>query len=167
MGCGCNQQSLNKTPVWRPLSENQLKIVKNTIGIYYLGTVTKNVGDNVTFNAAVSGGTAPYTYTWTGLPSSISGANKNVLTGTVSTEGTYDVTVTVKDNTGATVSTTQTLVVGTGGTIPPTPLPGISDTINNFIIWMKQSTQITQQTSVPNYVIVGGGAAVAYLMLRG
>ncbi len=80
-------------------------------------SITPNtvVVDNpVVFDAVVSGGTSPYTYTWSGLPTPCY-SNSNTFTCSPNTAGTYTVTVTVNN----TVSASQTLVI-TSATPPPT-----------------------------------------------
>lgn len=58
-------------------------------------------GTSVAFSASVSGGAAPYTYSWTGLPSGCAAANAAVIVCTPSSSGSISVTVTVKDANGA------------------------------------------------------------------
>jgi len=71
---------------------------------------TITVGQPVNITAVVSGGTAPYIYSWTGLPSPCSGTT-GTITCSPNTAGTYNIGVTVTDSTGAKASTTGTLVV--------------------------------------------------------
>jgi len=47
---------------------------------------------------SASGGTAPYTWTGTGLPAGLSLSTGGVVSGTPTTAGTYNVTVTAKDS---------------------------------------------------------------------
>lgn len=65
-----------------------------------------------------TGGTAPYTCAWSGLPPGVvagaGGAASDPFRagGNVTTEGTYAVTATVKDSTGATAVASAPVVVG-------------------------------------------------------
>jgi Putative Ig domain len=52
-------------------------------------------------DASASGGTEPYTYAYTGLPSGCTTANTSALSCTPETSGTYNVTVTVTDGGGS------------------------------------------------------------------
>ncbi len=70
------------------------------------------IGESVTFTAAVTGGTAPYTYTWNGLPTGCASVNSPTLTCIPTVKGAYSVSVKVTDATGASVtSSAQTVSV--------------------------------------------------------
>ena len=58
-----------------------------------------------------SGGTAPYTWTATGLPAGLSLSTGGLLTGTATTAGNYAVQFVVEDNTGATGTSTVMITV--------------------------------------------------------
>ena len=58
-----------------------------------------------------SGGTAPYTFTATGLPAGLSISPSGVVSGTPTTVGTYTTTVTATDSVGGAGSTTFTWTV--------------------------------------------------------
>src|SRR5262249_18126502 len=60
---------------------------------------------------AAAGGVSPYTWTVTGLPSDLTASSAGGISGTPSTTGTFPLSVTVKDNTGATASATFTLKI--------------------------------------------------------
>jgi 5'-nucleotidase len=60
---------------------------------------------------AASGGTAPYTWTATGLPDGLTVTSAGVLSGTPTTAGTAAVTVTATDAAGATGAATFSIVV--------------------------------------------------------
>ncbi len=62
---------------------------------------------------SVTGGTAPYTFTFTGLPAGLS-ANGSSISGTPTAPGTSTVTVAVTDSSGLSTSQTFTVVIGTG-----------------------------------------------------
>jgi len=72
--------------------------------------VTINPGDSINFQANVSNGTAPYTYTWDfngGATNSTVEDPGDIL---FSNPGTYNVILTVADNKGATRTSTQLIV---------------------------------------------------------
>jgi hypothetical protein len=62
------------------------------------GMATMPYGMNVTWNDAVSGGTTPYSFSYTGLPSWASHDQKGNITGTPTAEASSKVTLTVKDS---------------------------------------------------------------------
>src|SRR5207253_9933594 len=75
------------------------------------GPAAGTVGTAVTFNAAATGGTTPYTFTWTavgGNPASGSGAS---FTTTYSVKGTYVVNATVTDFNGAKAFKTASITI--------------------------------------------------------
>ncbi|NJC73911.1 ExeM/NucH family extracellular endonuclease [Planosporangium thailandense] len=89
-------------------------------------TVTNPGTRNATAGAAIapltlsaSGGTAPYTWTATGLPSGLVLASDGVVSGTPAAAGTSSVTVTATDATGATGSATFSFQVTSAPTIVP------------------------------------------------
>jgi predicted extracellular nuclease len=67
---------------------------------------------------SASGGTAPYTWTATGLPPGLAISSDGIISGTPAAAGTSSVTVTATDSTGANGSATFTFQV----TAPPTVL---------------------------------------------
>ncbi|SMC57130.1 S8 family peptidase [Lentzea albidocapillata] len=74
---------------------------------------------NLTLSA--SGGTAPYTWSATGLPTGLSiGSSNGVVTGTATTAGTYNVTVTATASAGGSGSTSFTWTVGSATCAPQT-----------------------------------------------
>ena len=84
-------------------------------------TVTSPGSQNTALNGAVnlqiaaSGGTAPLTFTATGLPAGLSISSAGRITGTVTAAGTSTVTVTAKDAAGKTGSASFGWTVATGG----------------------------------------------------
>ncbi len=60
----------------------------------------------------ISGGTAPYTVTVTGLPTGMTAAASGALSGTPTTPKTYTVTYQAKDANGVTQTATSTITVG-------------------------------------------------------
>ncbi|MFF0966164.1 putative Ig domain-containing protein [Streptomyces sp. NPDC003703] len=89
----------------------------NTVTVTDPGSQSTTVGGSVSLQIhATDSAGAALTYTATGLPSGLSvNGSTGLITGTASTAGTYQVTVTAKDSTGATGSASFTWTVGTGG----------------------------------------------------
>jgi serine protease len=80
------------------------------------GSQTGTVGTAKSLQLAASGGTAPYTWTATGLPAGLSiNASSGLISGTPSTAGTYTSTATAKDTTNATGSTSFTWTISSTG----------------------------------------------------
>ena len=80
------------------------------------GNQTGTVGTAVSLQLSASGGTAPYTWTATGLPAGLSISTSGLISGTPTTAATSSVTVTAKDSTGATGSATFSWTINpTGG----------------------------------------------------
>ncbi|MFH8222998.1 putative Ig domain-containing protein [Streptomyces sp. NPDC018057] len=89
----------------------------NTVTVTDPGSQSTTVGGSVSLQIhATDSAGAALTYTATGLPAGLSvNGSTGLITGTASTAGTYQVTVTAKDSTGATGSASFTWTVGTGG----------------------------------------------------
>jgi len=68
-------------------------------------------GTSVTFSATISGGIAPYSYVYSGLPAGCTTVNQPSLTCTPSATGTYQVHLNVTDALGKSASTSVTLGV--------------------------------------------------------
>jgi hypothetical protein len=79
------------------------------------GARSSTVGTATSLQLSASGGTAPYTWTATGLPTGLSISSSGLISGTPSAAGTFSVTATAKDAAGATGSTTFTWTVSTSG----------------------------------------------------
>ncbi|MCI4340372.1 MAG: hypothetical protein L3J73_03790, partial [Thermoplasmata archaeon] len=73
--------------------------------------VVTEVGLNLTINASSSGGLAPFTFTWQGLPSGCRSQNLSVLVCTPTQSGDFPVDVEITDRLGATQSTNLLLTV--------------------------------------------------------
>lgn len=81
------------------------------------GNKSGTVGTAITsFTMTASGGTAPYTWSATGLPPGVTiGSSTGTVSGTPTTAGTYTVTVTATASAGGSGSTSFTFTVGTAG----------------------------------------------------
>lgn len=80
-----------------------------------LSTNSTLTGHAVTFTVTVSGGTAPFTYQYTGLPAGCSPTNRSSITCSPTTVGVYPVVVEVSDADGASTSATTQLAVSSSG----------------------------------------------------
>ncbi|MFD8706100.1 M4 family metallopeptidase [Kitasatospora sp. NPDC059648] len=91
------------------------------------GNQSTAVGGSVNLQIKASGGTAPLSYSATGLPAGlVINAGTGVITGSPTTAGSSNVTVTVKDSAGksGTTSFTWTVTGGGGGSCTPAQLLG-------------------------------------------
>ncbi|MFJ9456016.1 M4 family metallopeptidase [Kitasatospora sp. NPDC101447] len=91
------------------------------------GNQSTAVGTAVNLAIKASGGTAPLSYSATGLPAGLAiNASTGAITGTPTAAGTSNVTVTVKDSAGksGTTSFTWTVTTGGGGGCTPAQLLG-------------------------------------------
>ena len=87
------------------------------------------VGSAYSLTIQVSGGTAPYTFSATGLPEGLTISGGGVIGGTPTAPGTSTVVVTVKDAAGITTTKTLTITLGLPST-PPLTYAGVPDTAN-------------------------------------
>ncbi|GIF67993.1 hypothetical protein Ais01nite_60280 [Asanoa ishikariensis] len=80
------------------------------------GNQSTAVGASVNLQLQASGGTTPYTWSASGLPAGLSiGSSTGLITGSPTTAGTSNVTVTVRDNAARTATATFTWTVTSGG----------------------------------------------------
>ncbi|MFF5402101.1 putative Ig domain-containing protein [Streptomyces misionensis] len=89
----------------------------NTVSVTNPGSQSTTTGSSVSLQIKASDSAgAALTYSASGLPTGLSiNSSTGVISGTASTAGTYQVTVTATDSTGATGSTSFTWTVGTSG----------------------------------------------------
>jgi len=107
------------------------------------GMVTMPYGTNFDNNNAVSGGTQPYTYSFSGLPSWASSDINGNITGTPTASGQTSVTVTVQDSSSPQQSQTATF------TLPVVPL---TTGTNNSMISGQYACIIHQTYDTPTTV---------------
>ncbi|MFB6523453.1 putative Ig domain-containing protein [Streptomyces sp. NPDC056401] len=90
------------------------------------GSQSSAVGAAANLTVKATGGTAPYSWSATGLPAGLSiGSSTGTITGTATTAGTSSVTVTATDNAGKTASAAFSWTVSTvTGTSPVLTNPG-------------------------------------------
>ncbi len=91
-----------------------------TIVSFLPSSNTTSTGTPVVFTVNLSGGTAPFTFSYTGLPAGCASANSSSLTCTPSASGVFPVLVRVTDRVGVSTTATATLVVSGGSTTSAT-----------------------------------------------
>ncbi|MFI6094163.1 S8 family peptidase [Lentzea sp. NPDC051213] len=79
------------------------------------GTQTSTVGSPASLQLAATGGTAPYTWSVSGLPAGLSASASGAISGTPTTAGTSTVTATVTDSANKTGTATFSWVVNAVG----------------------------------------------------
>jgi Putative Ig domain len=79
------------------------------------GSRTGTVGTAVSLQLSASGGTAPYTWSATGLPTGLSVSSGGLISGTPSATGTFNVTATAKDSAAKTGSASFTWTISAAG----------------------------------------------------
>jgi hypothetical protein len=82
-----------------------------TVTVNNPGNQTTQVSHAVSLTLSASGGTTPYTWTATGLPTGLSISSGGVISGTPTTVGTYSVTVTAHDSASHTGSASFTWTI--------------------------------------------------------
>ncbi len=109
------------------------------------------LGATTTLTGSVSGGTTPYTYTWTGLPGGCTSANLASLSCTPTATGTFSITLKVTDAHGnvGQGSVTLTVTPSSGGS------PSVSLAANPSSVAVNKATSLTGTVS-------GGTAPFTY-----
>lgn len=125
--------------------------VGNTVTVTNPGSRTGTVGTATSLQLTGSSSGAGQTLTWsaTGLPAGLSiNASTGLVSGTPTTAATSSVTVTARDTTGATGSTSFTWTISGGGTPSGNLLknPGFE---SGFVDWTGTSGPITNNTGRP------------------
>lgn len=110
------------------------------------------LGNSSVLAATVSGGTTPYSYSYTGLPAGCSSSNASSIPCTPTAAGTFSIKVTVTDAAGrvANGSTSLTVSPATSGSL----------TISSFTI--APSTVAVNGTAYLNVSATGGTAPLTY-----
>jgi subtilisin family serine protease len=105
------------------------------------GNQSTAVGQSVSLQLSASGGTTPYTWSASGLPAGLSiGASTGLVSGSPTTAGTSNVTVTVRDSGSRTGTATFTWTVTSGGGgCTPVQVVGNSGLENGTTPWSSNS----------------------------
>jgi subtilisin family serine protease len=105
------------------------------------GNQTSTVGTAVSLQLSASGGTAPYSWSVSGLPAGLSASSSGAITGTPTTAGTSSVTATVTDAAGKTGSATFSWTVNPVGSgcdaktnSTPVAIPDLSTVTSTIVI---------------------------------
>ncbi|MFF0788111.1 putative Ig domain-containing protein [Streptomyces spiralis] len=124
----------------------------NTVTVTNPGSQSTTTGGSVSLQIhATDSAGAALTYSATGLPTGLSvNSSTGLISGTASTAGTYQVTVTAKDSTGASGSASFTWTVGSsGGTCTSAQLLGNPGFESGNTTWTATSGVITNDTGEP------------------
>ncbi|MFI5674984.1 putative Ig domain-containing protein [Streptomyces cellulosae] len=124
----------------------------NTVTVTNPGSRSTTTGSSVSLQISASDSAgATLTYSASGLPTGLSiGASSGLISGTASTAGTYQVTVTATDSTGASGSASFTWTVGSaGGTCSSSQLLGNPGFESGSTTWTTSSGVITNSSSEP------------------
>jgi len=122
----------------------------NTVTVTNPGSQSTTTGSSVSLQISASDSAgATLTYSASGLPTGLSiSSSTGLVSGTASTAGTYQVTVTAKDSTGASGSTSFTWTVGSGGgTCTSSQLLGNPGFESGNTTWTASSGVITNSSS--------------------
>ncbi|MXQ65763.1 hypothetical protein GQ466_17195 [Actinomadura rayongensis] len=129
--CGQSNPNTDAQPVGEALAKWNLTLSTGgtqpgKVTVASPGDQTGTVGQAASLTLRASGGTAPYTWSATGLPSGLRiDASTGVVSGTPSTAGTSSVTVTARDKNGTTGTASFGWTIRTtGGTTPTIVNPG-------------------------------------------
>ncbi|MFF4898331.1 putative Ig domain-containing protein [Streptomyces sp. NPDC001068] len=121
----------------------------NTVTVTNPGSQSTATGGSVSLQiSATDSAGAALTYSATGLPTGLSISGSGLISGTASTAGTYQVTVTAQDSTGATGSASfgWTVSTGGGGTCTSAQLLGNPGFESGNTTWTASSGVITNDT---------------------
>ncbi|MEU0598011.1 putative Ig domain-containing protein [Streptomyces sp. NPDC006393] len=124
----------------------------NTVTVTNPGSQSTATGSSVSLQIhATDSAGAALTYSATGLPTGLSvNSSTGLISGTASTAGIYQVTVTAKDSTGASGSASFTWTVGSsGGTCTSAQLLGNPGFESGTTAWTATSGVITNDSGEP------------------
>ncbi|MCL1839971.1 S8 family serine peptidase [Candidatus Saccharibacteria bacterium] len=119
------------------------------------------VGDAYSQTLNVTGGTGPYTWSATGLPTGLTISSAGVISGTPTTAGAYSVRATVTDNKGGNVTKSIGLAVTKIETSTPTPTKTTPTTSNidysipTGIIYNASPRPVTTPAAKPGVIGLG------------
>ncbi|MDX3750370.1 putative Ig domain-containing protein [Streptomyces sp. AK08-02] len=122
----------------------------NTVTVTNPGTRTTTTGSSVSLQiSATDSASATLTYSASGLPTGLSiSSSTGLISGTASTAGTYQVTVTAKDSTGASGSASFTWTVGSSSsTCTSSQLLGNPGFESGNTTWTASTSVISNSTS--------------------
>ncbi|MFJ9901563.1 putative Ig domain-containing protein [Streptomyces sp. NPDC101152] len=135
----------------------------NTVSVTNPGSQSTTTGSSVSLQIKASDSAgAALTYSASGLPTGLSiSSSTGLISGTASTAGTYQVTVTAKDSTGASGSASFSWTVGSGGSggCTSSQLLGNPGFESGNTTWAASSGVITNSTSESAH----GGSYYAWL----
>ncbi|TQJ11902.1 M4 family metallopeptidase [Kribbella jejuensis] len=128
--------------------------VSGGVSVTNPGNKTATVGTAIApFTLSASGGTAPYTWSATGLPAGITiGSSTGTVSGTPTTAGTYNVTATATASAGGSGSTSFTITVspvGGGCSSPGQKLGNPGFETGSAAPWTATAGVIDNSTSQP------------------
>ncbi|HEY0805619.1 MAG TPA: S53 family peptidase [Pseudonocardiaceae bacterium] len=109
------------------------------------GSQSGTVGTAVSLSLSASGGTGPYTWAASGLPTGLAISSAGLISGTPSAAGTFTVTATATDTTGATGSTSFTwTIAASGGCTAPGQLLSNPGFESGATVWSSTPAVIGQ-----------------------
>lgn len=118
----------------------------SSVSVTNPGSKSSPVNTAASLQLAASGGTAPYTWSASGLPAGLSISTSGLISGTPTTTGTYTVQATATDSTGKTGTATFTwTITGTSGgscTAQLVKNPGFESGASS---WTQSNSQIIGQ----------------------
>ncbi len=136
---GTATQSFSITITPAQLTVSTTSLSNGTVGVGYSASV------------AASGGVPPYTFAVSGLPDGLSATPDGSISGTPTTAGSVNVSVTVTDSTGATASKSV------GLTIAPPPLTITTTSLPSATVGSAVSGTVAATGGVPPYTFAATG----------